>query len=141
MTGFDDVHLTWGAGTYTIPANRVFELVRRIEVILMAGGSTPAFVMLLTNRAPYADIAEAFAEAVSYARALVPADQDAGRAVTREEVFLKINTDMAENPAQGASDIHAAVIDLLQIIAPPMARDILGDVPEKKPTGPVDAPS
>lgn len=123
MQGFEDVKLSWGGEEYTIPADRVFEAVRRLESILMDGGSVPAFVLLLQNRVPQSTLAHAYGEALRFA----------GAKITGAEVYLSIMDDFAKNQAQAAEKVQSAIVGLMMVISPPMAAEILGgDEPEKK---------
>lgn len=119
MRGFEDVTLTWQGRDYTVPANRVFELVRRVETTIMDGKKTAAFVLLLNNAVPQSVLAMSYAEALRFA----------GAEVTAEEVYLTIMHGFANDAAQAAIDVQQAVIGLLCIISPPMAHEIL------KPSG------
>lgn len=116
MQGFDDVKLTWGGSEYVVPADRVFELVRRVEDILMNGGSVPAFVRLLQNKVSQSNLAAAYAEALRFA----------GAQVTPQDVYLSIMNDFAADSASAARKVQDAVIGLLCIISPPMAAEIIG---------------
>lgn len=122
MQGFDDVTVSWKGVDYTIPADRVFDLVRRVEDIVMNGGSTPAFVLLLQNRVSQSTLAAAYAEALKHA----------GAKVTPSEVYLTVMQGFAENAADAAALVQNAIVGLMCIISPPMALEILGKSSEKK---------
>lgn len=122
MRGFEDVTLTWQGQDFTVPANRVFELVRRVEMTIMDGKHTAAFVLLLNNAVPQSVLAMAYAEALRFA----------GADVTAEEVYLTIMNGFASNAAQAAIDVQQSIVGLLCIIAPPMAHEILNPSGDEK---------
>lgn len=114
--GFEDVRLSWQGETWTVPAERVFELVRRIETILMDGGGVPAFVLLLQKRVPFGTLAQAYTEALRFA----------GAEVTGSQVYLSIMDDFASNQSAAAEKVQNAIVGLMMIISPPMAAEIIG---------------
>jgi len=122
VTGFEDVNLEWDGETFTVPAERVFELVRRVETILMDGGNSPAFVLLLNNRVAQSTLALAYAEALRFA----------GANVTGSTVYLSIMNDFASDAATAAEKVQNAIVGLLMVISPPMAAEIIGEPSEKK---------
>lgn len=122
MNGFEDVNLAWGDEVYTVPSEKVFELVRKVETTLMDGGTVPAFALLLNNRVPQSVLASAYAEALAFA----------GATVSGAEVYLSIMNDFAKDAAGGAAKVQSAIVGLLMIISPPMAAEIVGSEPEKK---------
>lgn len=123
MRGFEDVTLSWQGRDFVVPANRVFELVRRVETTIMDGKPTAAFVLLLNNAVPQSVLAMAYSEALRFA----------GADVTAEEVYLTVMNGFATNAADAAISVQQAIIGLLCIIAPPMAYEILSpDGGEKK---------
>lgn len=124
MKGFDDVRLSWKGEEYVIAADRIFDLVMRIEDIIMGAGATPAFVLLLQNRVSQSKLAAAYAEALRFA----------GAKVGPQEVYLSIMADFASNSAEAARKVQDAIVGLLCIISPPLAAEIIGDQPAEKKT-------
>lgn len=122
MKGFEDVRLSWKGEEYTVTADRIFELIRRLEDIIMGAGATPAFVLLLQNRVTQSTLATAYAEALRFA----------GASVSPQEVYLSIMQDFASNSAEAARKVQDAIVGLLCIISPPLAAEIIGEPPEKK---------
>ena len=114
MQGFEDVTLRWKGEAYTVPANRVFELVRRLEITIMDGGNVPAFSLLLSNRVPQSTLAVAYAEALRFA----------GADVKGQDVYLNIMDDFASDAGEAAVKVQSAVVGLLQIISPPLAAEL-----------------
>lgn len=117
MDGFSDITFSYDGSDYVVPADRVFELVREVEHTLMAGGSTPAFALLLANRVPYSTLAAAYAQSLRFA----------GADVSGSKVYLEIMQDFAGDSAAAAVKVQNAVIGLLQVISPPMALEITQD--------------
>jgi hypothetical protein len=120
--GFSDVTLEWRDQKHTVPAERVFELVRIIEATLMNGGSVPAFVLLLQNKVSQSTLALAYSQALRFA----------GADITASEVYLDIMQGFATDAGAAAIKVQNAVVGLLCIISPPMAAELMGGVDEKK---------
>lgn len=120
--GFSDVTLEWQEQKYTVPAERVFELVRILENTLMNGGSTPAFVLLLQNKVSQSTLALAYSQALRFA----------GAEITASDVYLDIMRGFASDAGAAAIKVQNAIVGLLCIISPPMAAELMGGADEKK---------
>lgn len=117
MRGFDDVVLRWEGSEYTVPAHRVFDLVRIVEDVIIGDGTTPAAVLLAQQRVPYSRLADAYARAIQYA----------GAKVSPTDVYLRMMEGFAAEVAgemvegETAEFVAQACLGLLGIIAPPLA--------------------
>jgi hypothetical protein len=117
MKGFDDVAFTWRDQTYIVPANRQMMLIAKVEDALSAGSGKQAIGILLQPEGPpYSRLAAAFGAALRHAGALV----------TDEEIYLEVMGDFAEGNADASAKVQAAVLSILSVIAPPMARKLKG---------------
>jgi hypothetical protein len=120
--GFSDVTLEWREQKYTVPADRVFELVRILENTLMNNGSVPAFVLLLQNKVSQSTLSLAYSQALRFA----------GAEISASDVYLDIMHGFANDAGAAAIKVQNAVVGLLCIISPPMAAELMGGVDEKK---------
>lgn len=117
MDGFEDITLRWEGQTYTVPADRAFELVRILETTIMGGGNVPAVMLLLNRQAPYSTIASAYAQALQFAGCKVPAGK----------VYMAMMQGFADEVAgtgeegETAEFVAQTCLGLLGIIAPPLA--------------------
>lgn len=125
MHGFKDVTLSWGGESYTVPADRQLMLIAELEDSLRGQSGLPAVSVLLQRGGPsFARLSAAFGTALRYA----------GAQVTDDEIYLSMQEDFAQESAEVADKVQTAVIGLLSIISPPMARQFSGPT-EKKPEG------
>lgn len=125
MQGFEEVKLGWGGEEFTVPANQQLMLIAKIEDALSGASNRQAIdVLLQPNGPPMARLAQAYGAALRYA----------GAEVTDNEVYLSIMSDIAEGNADALQAIQGAVLGLLSIIAPPVAKMLGEDLekPEKK---------
>lgn len=114
MKGFEPVTLSWQEESYTVPADRVFELVGTIEEILMKGDTVPAVLLLLGGGLPYTRLSRAFGAALRFA----------GAKVSDEEIYLSVNEQLAKGDMDGAVLLQQANMALLEVISPPFALDV-----------------
>lgn len=101
---FDPVTLEWGGETYTIPPNRMFGAIKRIEDVI----TIPELHATAAKRGTVkmATLSEAFAAVLNYA----------GADVTAEEVYAGMFD--GNTSADAAS---AAMLTLMGIMVPPQA--------------------
>lgn len=123
MKGFEPVTLEWAGTKYTVPAEGQLMLIAKIEDALSGASGQPAIVTLTRSGGPsYSKLAQAFGAALRHA----------GADVSDDEVYLSIMEDFAAQNADVAVKVQAAILALLAIIAPPVARAVSGPS-EKKP--------
>lgn len=108
MRGFDDVTLSWNGEEKTVPADDVFEMVFRIEQALHDGGQVPVFMRLMQRDYTTSQLAKGYAAALAYA----------GHRVRPQDVYLSIESGMADNDVSRIETIHTATVSLLSIVAP-----------------------
>lgn len=124
MQGFEDVTLSWGGESYTVPADQQLMLVARIEAAIRAASGKQAVPFLLTPGGPdYAALSMAYGAALRYA----------GCDVTDADIYLAIQEDMAEQKADVAIKVQGAIMGLIAIVSPPLGSKLLGDEKGKKP--------
>lgn len=123
--GFKSVTLHWDGETYTIPANQVFPVVQQVEDALIGAGSTQAlYILLQPEGPPNGRLAKAFGAALRYA----------GATVGDDEIYLKIVGGIAEKDMSVQTLLRTAVLNLLQIVAPPVAAQMaLENVAKREP--------
>lgn len=112
MKGFEDVTLSWKGEDFVVQANRQMMLIAEIEDVLVKPGQQAVTVLL--NGPAHSRLARAYGAALRYA----------GASVTDDEIYLSITADLAEGKADAVVKIQAAVLGLLAIIAPPIARKL-----------------
>lgn len=108
MRGFDDVSLSWNGETKNVPATEVFELVMRVENALHDGGKEPVFMRLMRRDYAVSHLAKGYAAALSCA----------GFSVTAADIYLHIESGMADGDVERIGAIHNATVALLSIVAP-----------------------
>ena len=124
MKGFEDVTLGWGGEEYTVPANNQLMLIAQIEDALAGTSGQQAVNVLLRSGGPsHSRLSQAYGAALRYA----------GATVTDDEIYLSIMEDFASGSNDSASKIQGAIMGLLAIVAPPIARAVAADEPAKKP--------
>lgn len=111
MKGFEPVTLGWAGEEYRVPAERQMMLVATIEDTLLGDQGGSAALMLLQGGVKMNRLARAYAAALRYA----------GATVTDDEVYLAMQTDLAESGADREIELRGAVLALLDIVSPPMA--------------------
>lgn len=118
MKGFEPVTLSWKGESYTVPADQQLMLIAKIEDALAGSAGQPAVMVLTRQGGPtYSKLALAFGAALRHA----------GADVTDDEIYLSIMEDFAESNAEVAMKVQAAILALLSIIAPPVAKALMGD--------------
>jgi hypothetical protein len=124
VKGFDDATLGWRGEEYTVPADQQLMLIARVEDALEMGGNERALHVLLRPGGPsHTRLARAFGAALRYA----------GAQVTDDEVYLSIQSDLADGRTDAAGAAQAAILSLLAIISPPVAMKLAGAA-EGKPS-------
>jgi len=125
MQGFEDVKISWAGAEYTVPANRQLLLIASIEDALSSGAGKSALQMLMQEGGPSTSrLAMAYGAALRFA----------GASVSDDEIYLSIMEDMAQKDISVAVKIQSAIMALISIIAPPIARELAApDDDEKKP--------
>jgi hypothetical protein len=124
MLGFEPVTLTWKGVAYTVPAREQMLLIAKIEDALSGDTGQQAMTVLFRRQGPpHSNLAAAYGAALRHA----------GARVTDAEVYLSIQTDIAEKSRDEVmATIQGAIIGLLSIISPPVARS-MGALPEAGP--------
>lgn len=125
MRDFDDVKLSWQGDEKTVPADRVFELVMRIEDALDDGSGVPVFVKLMQRGYTTSRLSLAYAKALQFA----------GFAVRPQDVYLAIEEACAGGDMKQAAVVYESVAGLLAIIAPNITQSLesgTGVATEKK---------
>lgn len=117
MKGFEPVTLHWRGEAYTVPADRQLRMIAEIEDSISNSKGIPAILLLLERRVDMARLAMAYGVALRYA----------GANVTDEEIHLSITADIADGSAAAAIKMEMAVLGLLDIIAPPVAKAVTKD--------------
>lgn len=118
MQGFEDVTLSWKGMEFTVPANKQLMLIARIEDAL-AGEKGEQAISVLFRRGgpPFSRLAVAYGAALRFA----------GARVTDEEVYLTIQSDIAEkSKAAVAATMQAMLAGLIAIISPPASYALTG---------------
>lgn len=111
MSLFNEVKISWGGETYTIPAKDQMKLVLQLEEALSGGTGKQAIGVLLSPEGPpYGILASAFGTMLRFA----------GAPVSDEEIYLSIVSDMAESKADVVTKTQAAIVAVLSVIAPPI---------------------
>ena len=117
MQGFEDVTLTYKGVDYVIPANRVLMAVADVEDAVRGTGQRAALQILLQSGGPPLPRL-----AMGYAAAL----KAAGANVSADEIYLAMQEALAQgDAAEVMNGAQSAVMALIAIISPPMAREIL----------------
>lgn len=127
MRGFEDVTLAWEGAEYTVPANEQLMLICEIEDALQGGGGVPAVVLLTRPGGPsHARLCRAFGAALRYA----------GAEVSDDEVYLKLQGDMADGRGEVAQELTGVTLALLAIVSPPTWSRITALGQDKEPGKP-----
>jgi hypothetical protein len=123
MRGFEPVTLVWQGESYIVPAENQLLLVAAIEDAL-AGASGQHAIHILTRAGgpSYVKLSQAYGAALRHA----------GADVTDDEIYLSIMSDFAEQNADVAVKVQAAIMALLAIVAPPIALSLSEPEPKKK---------
>jgi hypothetical protein len=116
MKGFEPVTLQWGGVEYTVPANQQLMLIAEIEDALDDGSGRSTVGVLLGKGGPsYARLAGAFGAALRYA----------GAPVSDADIYLTIQEGFSEGSKDAAGQVQGAILALLSIVSPPMARKLM----------------
>jgi len=102
---FEDITLSWGGQTYTIPSDRVMPAIARVEEIV-----TLVELIEMSKKPRLSVIAEAYATVLRLA----------GASVTTEEVYAGMFSG-----AQGQIAVAGSLRGLLSMMIPPSAVDKL----------------
>ena len=101
---------------YTVPANMQLMLIAKIEDALDDHSGRSTVGVLLGKGGPsYSRLAGAFGAALRYA----------GAAVTDDEIYLTIQEGFSVGSKEAAAQVQSAVLALLSIVSPPMARKLM----------------
>lgn len=129
MKGFETVRLSWQGEAYEVPAERQLRLIAEIEDALSGPSGRQAIGVLLSPGGPsYSRLAAAYGAALRHA----------GATVTDEEIYLSIVGDLAGGQDRVREKVQAAVLGLLEIMAPPLALAIRGGAEAEGKTQPAD---
>lgn len=129
MIGFEDVTLSWGGEDYVVPANEQLELIARLEAAISDEGGHSAVVRLMQPGGPStARLAKGYGAALRYA----------GAKVTDNDVYLRIDEDLAGAGGDFHIKVTGYIMGLLAIMSPHTASKIAaltgGGDAGKKPT-------
>jgi hypothetical protein len=132
MKGFEPVELSWRGLPYLVPAENQMRLIAEVEDALCAGTGLQAIQVLTRRGGPsYSRLSCAFGAALRYA----------GCHVSDEEVYLSIQEDFAASNSELAEKVQSAVLALLSILSPPIARSVRGTQSPEKAPGVVPPPA
>lgn len=125
MKGFEPVTLQWNGENFTIPADKQMMLIAVIEDALSGGTGRQALSILgQAEGPPYTRLAAAYGAALRHA----------GANTTDEDVYLTIMQGFADESGDTTIFIQNAVLGIMAIIAPPVARSLMGSKADgKKP--------
>lgn len=112
MQGFQDQTISWKGAEYTIKAQGIMPLVAEVEDILRGNSGKSAVHVLLGRDGP--SISRL---AMCYGAIL----RHAGAAVTDDEVYLSIQSDLAEGNPEYLENASRSAALILSIISPPMS--------------------
>lgn len=119
MNGFEPVTLSWRGQEYTVPAEDQLMLIGKIEDAL--GGN--AINALLSNGGPgYSRLARAYGSALRHA----------GASVSDNEVYMSIVQGIADQDMDAVTQVNTHIMNLLAIVAPPVALALMGSDDQKK---------
>lgn len=125
MHGFEEVKLGWQGEEFAVPPERQLMLIAKIEDALAGSSGRQAVdILLQPSGPPMARLSQAYGAALRYA----------GASVSDDEVYLSIMEDFASGKADAAVKVQSAIVALLAIVAPPIARKMAEA--EKKPPAP-----
>lgn len=121
MIGFQPVTLSWKGQDFTVPAENQLALISTIEDAL--GGGNAINALMQSGGPSYVRLSRAYGAALRHA----------GAAVTDEEIYLAIMAGLADQDVEVVAEVQKHVLNLLAIVAPPVAMALRGDT-EKKTT-------
>ena len=128
MHGFEDVTLGWDGKEYTIPASQQLMLIAKLEDVLGGASGRQAVEVLTQASGPsYAVLSMAYGTALRHA----------GAQVTDDEIYLGIIEGFTSGRSDMAEVVQKAILNMLAIIAPPLARMLRADDDEVEPLKPL----